>query len=151
MVAKGIGIALLTLHLMAQEPVDELQKALQAFLLLLEQSQRSLQELTQTDQEPIPEAKNSFLVYYRHIENKAPVEPRNDLLIKTQIEYKFIKTKGIPASTIMTIVRNGSVELYGKVHSKESARKAMDLALRVKGVREVTSYLIIKEPIKVRL
>ncbi|MRJ02288.1 MAG: BON domain-containing protein [Epsilonproteobacteria bacterium] len=131
--------------LLAQEPpLDEFQKMLQGFLLMLEQSQKSLQELSQTEQKPIPEERRSFQLYYKQIDNKADVEKRNDLLVKTQIEYKFLKDKDIPASTIMTIVRDGEVELYGKVHSPAIAERAMDLALRVRGVRRVTSYLIIK-------
>jgi phosphopantothenoylcysteine synthetase/decarboxylase len=84
----------LSLPLFAQEdPTKELQKALQGFMLLLQESQKSLQELSQTDQKPIPEEKNGFSLYYKRVQNAAKVEKRNDLLIKTQIGYKFLREK----------------------------------------------------------
>jgi len=135
----------------AQDPAQELQQALQGFLLFLQQAQKSVQELAETDQQAIPEEKEGFTLYHKRLENEAPVQKRNDLLVKTQIEYKFFREKSIPTSTTLVIVRNGDVELYGKLHSIEAAKKAMELALSVKGVKSVTSYLIIKEPAKIKL
>jgi osmotically-inducible protein OsmY len=152
---KLLLLATLTIALCAKEPppdpMPELQQALQGFLLFLQQAQKSVQELAESDQQAIPEEKEGFTLYHKRLENEAQVQKRNDLLVKTQIEYKFFKEKSIPTSTTLVIVRNGNVELYGKLHSIEAAKKAMELALSVKGVKSVTSYLIIKEPAKIKL
>ena len=149
--ANKIILLLLPAWLFAQQPDVEIQKALEQFMLLLEKAGEAAKDLSQTDQQVIPEEKSTFTLYYKRVENRASVEKRSDALIKAQISYKFFADKEIPASTIMIIVRNGSVELYGKTLSKEAAQKAIDQALKVRGVKEVTSYLIVKEPAKISL
>lgn len=140
---------ILNISLLAQEqptdPADELEKALQGFMLLLEKSQKTLKELSDTTQSAVPEEKDSFTLFYKRVQNAQKVEKRNDLLIKTQIEYRYLREKEIPSTLILVIVKDGKVQLFGKVYSKKSALKAMDVALHTKGVKEVTSYLIIKE------
>ena len=151
-ISKFLLIFFLSLPLLAQEdPAQELQKALQGFMVLLEQSQKSLKELSETEQQPVPEEENSFSLYYKKVTNAAKVEKRNDLLVKTQIGYKFLREKDIPSTRILILVRDGNVELYGKVHSEKIAQKCIDLALKVRGVKSVTSYLIIKKPVKILL
>ncbi len=149
--ANRFFLLLLPLWLLAQKPDPDIEQALQQFMLLLEKASEAAKDISQTDQRVIPEEKSTFNLYYKHITNQAPVQKRNDTLIKAQISYKFFTDKEIPASTIMIIVREGSVELYGKTLSKEAAQRAIDQALKVRGVKEVTSYLIIKEPARVRL
>ncbi|MRI59220.1 MAG: hypothetical protein C6H99_06930 [Epsilonproteobacteria bacterium] len=149
--ANKIILLLLPAWLFAQQPDVEIQKALEQFILLFEKASEAAKDLSQTDQQVIPEEKSTFTLYYKRVENRASVEKRSDALIKAQISYKFFTDKEIPASTIMIIVRNGSVELYGKTLSKEAAQKAIDQALKVRGVKEVTSYLIVKEPAKISL
>ncbi len=134
-----------------EDPSQELQKALEQMLLLLEKSSEVVKDLSKTEQKVIPEAKNSFWLYYKHIDNKASVEKRNDLLLKAQIQYRLAVAKDIPSSTILVVVHDGAVELYGKVHKKETADKAIQTTLHTRGVKEVTSYLIIKEPAKISL
>jgi len=134
-----------------EEPSQELDQALQSFMLLLEKTQKSLKEISQMEQKAIPEEANSFQLFYKKITNKAKVEKRSDLLIKTQIEYKLLRAKEIPSSSILVLVRNGKVELFGKVYDKKSALEAMDIALHIRGVKEVVSYLIIKERAKILL
>ncbi len=134
-----------------QEPSQELQKALEQMMLLLEKSSEVVKDLSKTEQKVIPEAKNSFWLYYKHIDNKAKVEKRNDLLLKAQIQYRLAVAKDIPSSTILVVVHDGAVELYGKVHQKAIADKAIQTTLHTRGVKEVTSYLIIKEPAKIAL
>ena len=151
-ISKLLLVCFLWLPLLAQEdPTQELQKALQGFMLFLQESQKSLKELSQSDQKPIPEEKNGFELYYKKVFNAAKVQERNDLLIKTQIGYKFLREKEIPSSHILILVQNGNVELYGKVHSPKTAQKCIDTALKVRGVKSVTSYLIIKEVAKIFL
>ena len=149
--ANKILVLFLPVWLFAQQPDAEIEKALEQFILLLEKASEAAKDLSKTEQQVIPEEKSTFTLYYKRVENKASVEKRNDALIKAQISYKYFTDKEIPASTIMIIVRNGSVELYGKTLSKAVAQKAIDLALKIRGVKEVTSYLIIKEPAKITL
>jgi len=149
--ANKILVLFLPVWLFAQQPDAKIEKALEQFILLLEKASEAAKDLSKTEQQVIPEEKSTFTLYYKRVENKASVEKRNDALIKAQISYKYFTDKEIPASTIMIIVRNGSVELYGKTLSKAVAQKAIDLALKIRGVKEVTSYLIIKEPAKITL
>ncbi len=134
-----------------QEPSQELQKALEQMMLLLEKSSEVVKDLAKTEQQVVPEAKNSFWLYYKHIDNKAKVEKRNDLLLKAQIQYRLALAKDIPSSTILVVVHDGAVELYGKVHHKATADKVIQTTLHTRGVQEVTSYLIVKEPAKIAL
>ncbi len=134
-----------------QEPSQELQKALEQMMLLLEKSSEVVKDLAKTEQQVVPEAKNSFWLYYKHIDNKAKVEKRNDLLLKAQIQYRLALDKDIPSSTILVVVHDGAVELYGKVHHKATADKVIQTTLHTRGVQEVTSYLIVKEPAKIAL
>ena len=134
-----------------QEPSQELQKALEQMMLLLEKSSEVVKDLAKTEQQVVPEAKNSFWLYYKRIDNKAKVEKRNDLLLKAQIQYRLALAKDIPSSTILIVVHDGAVELYGKVHHKATADKVIQTTLHTRGVQEVTSYLIVKEPAKIAL
>ncbi len=135
----------------AQDESKELDQALQSFMLLLEKTQKSLKEISQMEQKAVPEEKSGFQLFYKHLLNDAKVEKRSDLLIKTQIDYRLLRQKDIPSSQILVLVRDGAVELYGKVYDKKSALKAIDIALHTRGVKEVTSYLIIKERAKILL
>ncbi|SMC08541.1 BON domain-containing protein [Nitratiruptor tergarcus] len=149
---SSLAIIALAMNLFAQEPQDdELQKALQNFLLMMEKSTQTLKELSENEQNAIPEEKDSWQLFYKDVKNSAQVKKRNDLLIKTQINYKFLTQKDIPSSTILVTVKDGVVELFGKLYSKKSALKAIDIALHTAGVKEVVSYLIIKTPAKVLL
>jgi len=134
-----------------ENPSQQLDEALQSFMLFLQKTQKSLKDISQMEQKAVPEEANSFQLFYKKLTNKAKVENRSDLLIKTQIEYKLLRAKDIPSSLILVLVRDGKVELFGKVFDKKTALKAMDLALHVPGVKEVTSYLIIKERAKILL
>jgi osmotically-inducible protein OsmY len=145
---KIFFIPIFTLALFAQSETqtqDELQKALQSFMLLLEKSQMTLKELTDTTQSATPKESDNFELFYKRIKNTQKIEKRNDILIKTQIGYKFLQDKDIPSTQILIIVKDAKVELYGKIYSKKIALKMLDIALHTKGVKEVTSYLIIKE------
>ncbi len=155
---KILATLLCTLPLLAQspnksdqEPSQELQRALEQMMLLLEKSSEVVKDLAKTEQKVVPEAKNSFWLYYKHIDNKAQVEKRNDLLLKAQIQYRLALAKDIPSSTILIVVHDGAVELYGKVHHKAIADKVIQTTLHTRGVKEVTSYLIIKELAKIAL
>ena len=151
-ISKIAAALTLPLLLLAQEPSQEdIQKALQNFLMLMEKSTETLKEMSQTEQKAVPEAKNGWMLYYKDVKNSAKVQERSDILIKTQIEYRYFRARDLGASTILVVVRSGIVELYGKVLGTQQAKKAIDLALTTRGVKEVISYLIVKEPQKLSL
>ncbi len=137
---------LFPLALFAQQ--EDMQKALQEFLLMMEQTTKTLKDLSQTQQTPIPEEQNSWQLYYKVVQNGAKVEKRNDLLIKTQISYQLLKEKSIPSSLLLVVVKDGVVELFGKLYSQKGADKAIDIALHTRGVKKVISYIIMKLPAK---
>ncbi|BCD68819.1 BON domain-containing protein [Nitratiruptor sp. YY09-18] len=149
---NSLFILLLPLFLLAQQPkendVTQMQEALQQFMLFMQKATESLKDLSTTKQKAVPEDEHSWMLYYKKLKNAHIPQKRNDLLIKTQLEYNFLTDKSIPSSTILVTVHNGRVELYGKVNSKETADKALDIALHTRGVKEVVSYLIIKFPAK---
>ncbi len=130
---------------------DQLDKALQSLMLLLQKTKEAAKELSDTTQKTIPEKEGVFQLYYKVVKNAAKVEKRNDLLIKTQINYHLLRKKDIPSSFILVLVKDGDVELFGKVYSKEMADEVIHIALQTKGVKRVTSFLIIKEPAKLVL
>ena len=148
--ASRLSILVLCLNLQAQTD-DELQKALQNLMLLMEKSASTLKEFSQDNQPAVVEEESGFELYYKVIKNAAKIEKRNDLLIKTQIQYRLIRQKEIHSGSILVLVHNQHVELFGKVHSKKEADRIIDIALHTKGVRSVTSYLIVKKVKKVLL
>ncbi len=148
---SSIVILLLCITSLFAQTEDDLQKAMQNLVILMEKSAATLKEITESNQKAIGVEKKSWMLFYKDIKNSAKVEKRNDLLTKTQIEYRFIKDKDIPNSTILVVVRDGIVELFGKVPGKKTALQAIDTALHTKGVKEVISYLVIIEPKKIAL
>ena len=133
-----------------EETFDDLNKTAQEILeeayKMFEKSKEIIESFTKTDQKVLPESKNSFLLYHKRVKNSLPVEKRNDFLISTQIKYKISLEKDIPLRDILIISKDGVVELFGKVDSKDKAEKIIDIALKTRGVKEVVSYLIIIEP-----
>jgi len=97
---------------------------------MLEKSKEIIESFTKTEQNVVLESKNSFIPYYKNIKNKLPVEKRNDFLITTQIKYKISIEKDISVRNLLILSKNGQVELFGKVDSKE---KAVDTPPRKRG------------------
>jgi len=132
-------------------PAFEIEKAIEGFILLLQKATQTAKDLSQTEQEVIPEEKGIFKLYYKEVGNKAKVEERSDALIKAQVSYRLFANKKVPASTLLVVVKDGEVELYGKALGEEGANEAIKEALKVRGVKVVRSYIIIKEPARVKL
>jgi len=152
MLSRSSLLALLIPLLLAAQPKQDesaqMEEALQRLMLFMQEASRSLKELSQTKQEAIAESQNGWMLYYKVLKNAKEPQKRNDLLIKTQLQYNFLTDKQIPSSTILVTVHDGRVELYGKVGSKKIADRALDIALKTRGVKEAVSYLIIKFPAK---
>lgn len=133
-----------------QDRFEDINKTAQEILKqayeMFEKSKEIIESMTKSEQKVLPEKKDSFFLYYKRVKNSLPVQERNDFLITAQIKYKIGIQKDISLGNILIITKNGNVELFGKVSSKEDAEKIIDLALKTNGVKEVVSYLIIIEP-----
>lgn len=69
----------------------------------------------------------------------------SDMRIHAVIKYAFLMSKDIHSMKIDVDVKNGVVELLGKVKSNEEAEKAMQIALSTKGVKSVKSLFFIED------
>lgn len=79
--------------------------------------------------------------------SKEIIDSTKDLGIKTAIRGKFKLDKSIDPSRITIEVANGSVSLMGEVSSRAEERKARDVALDTRGVKDVSSQLkIVPKP-----
>jgi osmotically-inducible protein OsmY len=68
----------------------------------------------------------------------------NDEQIKAQVEEALTEDSWLDASNVQVEVQNGIVTLAGTVDSRESKRRAKDLADEVPGVRDVRNNLSIE-------
>ena len=69
----------------------------------------------------------------------------DDAGISTSVKAELIGDFDVPARNIDVDTFDGVVSLYGKVPSREIARKAVALAKKVKGVKRVKSHLTIQD------
>jgi len=69
----------------------------------------------------------------------------NDMRINAAIKYAFLMSENIHSMKIDVDVKDGVVELFGKVKSNEEAEEAMQIALSMRGVRAVKSLFFIEE------
>ena len=69
----------------------------------------------------------------------------SDEFIALKIHTKFMKDKSVPANDIMVGVRSGVVTLKGELKSQDQINRAIEIAERQKGVKEVKAYLVLKE------
>jgi|ETNmetMinimDraft_22_1059887.scaffolds.fasta_scaffold00072_11 osmotically-inducible protein OsmY len=73
--------------------------------------------------------------------SKDIIESTKDLGIKTAIRGKLKLDKEVDPSRIEIRIQDGSVTLLGEVSSREEARKARDIVLDTRGVKDVSSKL----------
>jgi osmotically-inducible protein OsmY len=76
--------------------------------------------------------------------SKDIIDSTKDLGIGTAIRGKFKLDKSIDPTHIKIEVTNGSVVLLGSVSSRAEERKARDIALDTRGVKDVSSKLTIE-------
>ncbi len=70
-----------------------------------------------------------------------------DKMVAGDISSQFLKGGLTRAIIINTEVKNGVATLYGNVPSKDVVKRAIEIARRAKGVREVVSRLLIQKEI----
>ncbi len=69
----------------------------------------------------------------------------SDVRIHAAIKYAFLTSKNVHSMKIDVDVKDGFVELFGKVKSIEEAEEAMLIALSTKGVWAVNSFFAIRD------
>ncbi|WP_200762845.1 BON domain-containing protein [Nitrosophilus alvini] len=151
----GIVASALMISTLNAASFEDINKTTQELLKeayeMMKKSQEIIESFTLKEQKAIPSTKSGFQLYYKKIENEAPVEKRSDILIITQIKYRLLAKKEIASGNILVTANDGKVQLFGKVASKEQAEEVISTALTVAGVKEVESFLIVIEPSVVTL
>ena len=72
----------------------------------------------------------------------------DDSVISSKLKVKYLKDKSIKGFKINIDTWKGVVTLKGKVEGQRQIDRAVDIAERQPGVKEVKSYLIVKGPSK---
>lgn len=68
-----------------------------------------------------------------------------DARIHAAIKYAFLMSENVHSMKIDVDVKDGAVELFGKVKSAQEAEEAMQIALSTKGVWAVKSFFVIRD------
>lgn len=87
-------------------------------------------------------------VYTKEATNKLYKKSKskvNDALILGAIKYAFLMSSEIHSMKIDVSVKDGIVELFGKVKSNNEAQEAMQIAISTKGVYAVKSFFMIEK------
>jgi hyperosmotically inducible protein len=81
--------------------------------------------------------------YYVSKSDRSTGEIVDDATITSTINTRYVKDDLVNAFDINVDTYQGTVTLYGSVRSEQVARRAVDLARTVKGVRRVESKLTV--------
>lgn len=68
----------------------------------------------------------------------------DDEVVAVNLKTKFMKDKAVPAKKILIRVWKGVVTLKGELDSQSSINRAIELAEKQRGVREVNSLLVLQ-------
>lgn len=68
----------------------------------------------------------------------------DDEFIALSLRTKFIKDKTVPSNEILINVWQGVVMLKGEMENQDEINRAIELAERQKGVKEVKAFLVLK-------
>lgn len=71
----------------------------------------------------------------------------DDALISSRVKAAFAADPEVKATEVKVDTYKGTVQLSGFVESHESAQRAVEIARRIPGVREVRNHTIIKETV----
>jgi osmotically-inducible protein OsmY len=107
-----------------------------------------LVEKTKTLPQAVQQGIENKYVYTKKTVNKSYQKGKvtiSDTRIHAAIKYAFLMCKDIHSMKIDVDVKDGVVELLGKVKSHEEADKAMQIALSTKGVWAVKALFFIEE------
>jgi len=87
-------------------------------------------------------------VYTKEAVNKSYEKSKDaiaDARIHAAIKYAYLMSEDIHSIQIDVDVKDGAVELFGKVKSAQEAEEAMQIALSTKGVWAVKSFFVIRD------
>jgi len=107
-----------------------------------------LVEKTKSMSQVVKQGIEDKYVYTKEAVNKSYHEGKdavNDTRIHAAIKYAFLMSEDIHSMKIDVDVKDGVVELFGKVKSSKEAEKAMQIALSTRGVLAVKSLFLIEE------
>lgn len=68
----------------------------------------------------------------------------DDAVITNKLKTRYMKDKGVKAHQIDIDTWKGVVSLRGRVQAQEQINRAIEIAERQPGVREVKSYLVVR-------
>lgn len=78
-------------------------------------------------------------------ENGSIWSDSKDMVIKSRIKTKYTLRKGFRSKNYNVVVTNGAVYLFGIAQNEAEREVAADIARRIKGVKKVINYVILKD------
>lgn len=69
----------------------------------------------------------------------------DDAVITTKLKTKYMKDGVVDNKNVKLKVRKGVVQLSGVLHSQQEINRAIEIAEKQKGVKEVKAYLVLKD------
>lgn len=131
----------------AKETTAETKALANEALKKTEAKSQELLEKTKSMPQIIKQGIEDKYVYTKEVANKSYKKSKdvvNDTIILSAIKYAFLMSPEIHSMKIDVSVKDGIVDLFGKVKSNREAQEAMQIALSTKGVWAVKSFFMIE-------
>jgi osmotically-inducible protein OsmY len=131
----------------AKETTAETKALANEALKKTEAKSQELVEKTKSTSQMIKQGIEDKYVYTKEVANKSYEKSKNvanDTIILGAIKYAYLMSPEIHSMKIDVSVKDGIVELFGKVKSNHEAQEAMQIALSTKGVWAVKSFFMIE-------
>ena len=131
----------------AKETTAETKALANEALKKTEAKGQELVEKTKSTSQMIKQGLQEKYVYTKEAANnsyKKSKDAVNDTIILGAIKYAYLMSSEIHSMKIDVNVKDGVVELFGKVQSNHEAQEAMQIALSTKGVWAVKSFFMIE-------
>jgi len=131
----------------AKETTAETKALANEALKKTEAKSQELVEKTKSTSQIIKQGIEDKYVYTKEVVNKSYKKSKdmaNDTIILGAIKYAFLMSPEIHSMKINVSVKDGVVELFGKVQSNHEAQEAMQIVISTKGVVAVKSFFLIE-------
>ena len=131
----------------AKETTAETKALANEALKKTEAKGQELVEKTKSTSQMIKQGLQEKYVYTKEAANNSYEKSKdavNDTIILGAIKYAYLMSSEIHSMKIDVNVKDGVVELFGKVQSNHEAQEAMQIALSTKGVWAVKSFFMIE-------
>ncbi len=132
----------------AKETTAETKALAKEALEKVETKSQELLEKTRATTQTYKSGIEDKYIYTKEVANKSYQKSKdavNDTLIHGAIKYAFLMSPDVHSMKIDVDVKDGVVELFGKVKSAYEAQKAMQIAISTKGVSGVKAFFAITE------